>query len=58
MTQINDFILLSQIDENINEIESSQGDLPNRIKKLELTKKNLEENKTNPVWLNRADRFF
>ena len=45
MTQINDFILLAQIDENINEIEASQGDLPNRIKKLELTKKNLEENK-------------
>ena len=46
MTKIKDFILLAQIDEDINEIESSQGDLPNRIKKLELTKNNLEENKT------------
>ena len=46
MTKIKDFILLAQIDEDINEIESSQGDLPNRIKKLELTKDNLEKNKT------------
>ena len=46
MTKIKDFILLAQIDEDINEIESSQGDLPNRIKKLESTKNNLEENKT------------
>ena len=45
MTKINNFILLSQIDEGIIEIESSQGDLPNRIKKLELTKKDLEKNK-------------
>ena len=46
MTKIKDFILLAQIDEDINEIESSQGDLPSRIKKLELTKDNLEKNKT------------
>ena len=45
MTKINNFILLSQIDEDISEIESSQGDLPNRIKKLELSKKDLEKNK-------------
>ncbi len=45
MTEINNFILLAKIDEDIGEIESSQGDLPNRIKKLESTKKSLEENK-------------
>ena len=46
MTQINDFILLAKIDEDIIEIESSQGDLPNRISKLEIDKKNFEENRT------------
>jgi len=45
MTEINNFILLAKIDEDIIEIESSQGDLPNRIKKLKSTKKSLEENK-------------
>tara|TARA_Y100001970_G_scaffold91253_1_gene115096 strand:- start:58 stop:756 length:699 start_codon:yes stop_codon:yes gene_type:complete len=45
MAEINDFILLAKIDEDIIEIESSQGDLPNRIKKLKVDKENLEENK-------------
>ena len=45
MAEINDFILLAKIDEDIIEIESSQGDLPNRIKKLTSDKENLEENK-------------
>ena len=45
MTQINDFILLAKIDEDIIEIESSQGDLPDRINKLEIDKKHFEENK-------------
>ena len=45
MTEINEFILLAKIDEDIQEIESSQGDLPNRIKKLEASKKTLEDNK-------------
>ena len=46
MAEVNDFILLAKIDEDIIEIESSQGDLPNRIKKLKVDKENLEENKT------------
>ena len=46
MTKINDFILLSKVDEDIYEIESSQGDLPNRIKKLEQIQKELNDNKS------------
>ena len=36
MTKINSLISLATIDEQIQEIESSQGDLPSRIKKIEL----------------------
>ena len=35
---------MATIDEQIQEIESSQGDLPSRIKKIELEKSELENN--------------
>ena len=38
MTAINNLISLASIDEEIKEIESSRGDLPSRIKKLEMEK--------------------
>ncbi len=44
MTKINSLISLATIDEQIQEIESSQGDLPSRIKKIELEKSELENN--------------
>ncbi len=44
MTKINNLISLATVDEQIREIESSQGDLPSRIKKLELEKSELEQN--------------
>ena len=35
MTLVSNFISLSKIDEKIQEIELSKGDLPSRLKKLE-----------------------
>ena len=43
MTKISNLISLATIDEKIREIESSQGDLPSRIKKLESERVQLEE---------------
>lgn len=42
MTKISNLISLATIDEKIREIESSQGDLPSRIKKIESEKSDLE----------------
>ena len=43
MTKINNLISLATVDEQIREIESSQGDLPSRIEKIEIEKTTLTE---------------
>ena len=43
MTKISNLISLATIDEKIREIESSQGDLPSRIEKIEIEKSMLTE---------------
>ncbi len=43
MTKLNNLISLATIDEQIQDIESSQGDLPSRIKKIESEREGLEE---------------
>ena len=44
MTKIDNFISLAEIDEQIQEIESSKGDLPSKIKNLETEKSELSKN--------------
>ena len=46
MSAIANFISLSKIDEKIQEIESSKGNLPARLKKLESNFNSLNENKS------------
>ena len=43
MTKISNLISLANVDEKIREIESSQGDLPSRIEKIEIEKSMLTE---------------
>ena len=43
MTKISNLISLASVDEKIREIESSQGDLPSRIEKIEIEKSTLTE---------------
>jgi hypothetical protein len=43
MTKISNLISLASIDEKITEIESSQGDLPSRIEKIEIEKSTLDK---------------
>ena len=43
MTKISNLISLASVDEKIREIESSQGDLPSRIEKIEIEKLTLTE---------------
>ena len=42
MTGMDNLISLAMVDEEIKEIESSRGDLPSRIEKLETDKRNFE----------------
>ena len=44
MTGMDNLISLAMVDEEIKEIESSRGDLPSRIEKLETDKRNFENN--------------
>ena len=46
MSAITNFISLSKIDEKIQEIESSKGNLPARLEKLETNYNDLNENKS------------